>query len=141
MRQAPAPQAICQRTNPEISIQWHIYANWLWRICRPVQRQCSIHVGTRCGCTCAAILAVPVLRTAPPGVPVSNGYTVVVLANVTAGGYRSVDTVRTRHTHCPNTFKTSEMNFISILPLEMALGTCAKHPPPKLYFNGQILIY
>ena len=83
----------------------------------------------------------PVLRTAPPEVPVSNGYTVVVLANVTAGGYRSVDTIRTCHTHCPNTFKTSEMNFISILPLEMALGIYAKHPHLKLYFNGQIHIY
>ena len=81
------------------------------------------------------------LRTAPPKVPVSNGYTVITLAKATAGGYISVDTIRTCHTHCTNTFKTSEMNFISILPLEMALGTCAKHPPPKVYFNGQILIY
>ena len=72
--------------------------------------------------------------TAPPKVPFSNGYTVIMLDNVTAGGYTSVNTIRTRHTHCPNTFKTSEINFISILPLEMARGMYAKHPPQVCLF-------
>ena len=31
-------------------------------LCRSAQRRCSTHVGTRCGCTCADILAVKPLR-------------------------------------------------------------------------------
>ena len=77
----------------------------------------------------------------PPKSAIFNGYTVIVPANGTAGGYISVGTVHTCHTYCPITFKTSEMYFTSILPLEMARGICAKHPPPKLYVNGQIHIY
>ena len=81
--------------------------------------------------------AADVLRhTAPPQVPLSNGYTVIMLANVTTSGYASVITIHVRHVNYLNVFKTSEMYFISILPLEMAHGIWAKHPPPKLYFNG-----
>ena len=59
IRQAPAPQAIFQRINPHILIKSHNCAYWLWGLCHPAQRQCLIHAGIRCGCTCAAIFLCP----------------------------------------------------------------------------------
>ena len=64
-----------------------------------------------------------------------------MLASVIAGGYALAVMNRICHTHCSKTFKASEMDFISMLPLGMALGRYAKAQHPEPYFNGQIHIY
>ena len=55
-------------------------------------------------------------------VTLSNCYTAMMLTGVTAGGYTLAGMGRICHTHCSKAFKASEMDFISMLPLGMALG-------------------